>query len=136
MSKLYEYAILRVVPRPERGEAINAGVVLHCPETRFLDARVHLDEKRLKALGPGLDPESVLAHLEAIRTVCLGGPEAGALGKLSTRERFGRVAAPRSTVVQPSAVHTGFAEEPEEALERLLAEMVFPPGAGGRRRDS
>lgn len=128
MAKLYEYAILRVVPRPERGEAVNVGVVLHCPEEKFLDARMHLDEERLRALDPGLDPKSVAKHLEGMRKVCVGGPEAGALGRLSARERFGRVAAPRSTVVQPSAVHTGFAEEPEEALGRLLAEMVFPPG--------
>jgi hypothetical protein len=127
MKRLYEYAVLRVVPRPERGEAINAGVVLHCPETRFLDARIHLDEARLHALDPNLDPESVASHLEGMRMMCVGGPEAGAIGKLSARERFGRVAAPRSTVVQPSAIHTGFAEEPKEALEQLLVEMVLAP---------
>ncbi|CAN5541078.1 MAG: DUF3037 domain-containing protein [Actinomycetota bacterium] len=128
MSRLYEYAILRVVPRPERGETINAGVIVHCPETKFLGARIHLDEERLLALDPSLDPESVLAHLEAMRKVCLGGPEAGALGRLSARERFGRVAAPRSTVVQPAPVHTGFAEEPERALDLLLEKMVLPTG--------
>lgn len=127
MAKLYEYAVLRVVPRPERGEAINVGVVLHCPETKFLEARMHLDEGRLLSLDPALDPESVASHLEGMRRVCVGGPEAGALGKLSARERFGRVAAPRSTIVQPSPVHTGFSEDPREALERLLEEMVLPP---------
>lgn len=127
MAKLYEYAVLRVVPRPERGEAINVGIVLHCPETKFLDARIYLDEARLRALDPALDPESVLAHLEGMRKVCLGGSEAGALGKLSTRERFGRVAAPRSAVVQPSPIHTGLTEDPGEALERLLEEVVLPP---------
>lgn len=127
MAKLYEYAVLRVVPRPERGEAMNAGVVVHCPEAKFLDARIRLDEARLEALDPSLDPESVASHLEAMRRVCLGGPDAGHLGKLSSRERFGRVAAPRSTIVQPSPIHTGFAEDPEEALERLFEKMVLPP---------
>lgn len=127
MAKLYEYAVLRVVPRPERGEAINAGVVLHCPETKFLEARFHLDEERLRALDAGLDPASVAKHLEAMRRLCLGGSEAGALGMLSARERFGRVAAPRSTILQPSEVHTGFTEEPERELERLFEEMVLPP---------
>ncbi|MGH3087107.1 MAG: DUF3037 domain-containing protein [Rubrobacteraceae bacterium] len=128
MSKLYEYAILRVVPRPERGEAINAGVVVHCPETKFLEAKVRLDEERLRALDPDLDAKTVAAHLESIRKVCAGGPEGGALGMLSARERFGRVVAPRSTIVQPSPVHTGFAKDPEQALERLLAEMVLSLG--------
>lgn len=127
-SKLYEYAVLRVVPRPERGEAINAGVVLYCPETKFLDAAIHLDEERLLALDPNLDPRSVLAHLEGLRQVCVGGPEAGLLGSLSERERFGRVVAPRSAVIQPSPVHTGLAGDPKEALKRLLSEMVSPPG--------
>lgn len=127
MSRLYEYAILRVVPRPERGEAINAGVVLHCPENGFLEARVHLDAERLRILDPALDPATVLAHLESARRVCAGGPEAGPLGRLSTRERFGRVVAPRSTVVQPSPVHTGFTDDPEKDLDRLLREMVLPP---------
>ncbi len=127
MAKLYEYAVIRVVPRPERGEAMNVGVALHCPETKFLDARIHLDEARLKALDPSLDPESVASHLEAMRRVCVGGRGAGALGSLSARERFGRVAAPRSSVVQPSPIHTGFAEDPKEALDRLLEEMVLPP---------
>lgn len=127
MAKLYEYAILRVVPRPERGEAMNAGVVVHCPEAKYLDARIRLDEKRLRALDPNLDPESVASHLEAMRRVCVGGREAGALGSLSSRERFGRVAAPRSTIVQPSPIHTGFTEDPGEALERLFKKMVLPP---------
>lgn len=123
---LYEYAVLRVVPRPERGESINVGVVLHCPERDFLDARIHLDEARLLALDPNLDPKPIAAHLDALRATCLGGEGAGALGRLSRRERFGRVVAPRSSVVQPSPVHTGFTEDPELALRRLLKEMVLP----------
>ena len=124
---LFEYALLRVVPRVERGEFINAGVVLYCQESNFLDARIHLDPERLRALDPNLDPASVQAHLEVARRVCEGGPEAGAVGLLSPGQRFGWLVAPRSTVVQPSPVHTGFAGDPEEALERLLRVMVDTP---------
>ena len=121
----YEYAVLRVVPRVERGEFINAGVVLYCPRRRFLDARLHLDREALRTLEPMLEAETVEAHLEAARKVCAGGEEAGALGELSSRERFGRVVAPRSTVVQPSPVHTGLCAEPGEELERLMREIVY-----------
>ena len=127
MPSPFEYVLLRVVPRVERGEFINAGVVLYCQEARFLDARVHLDPERLHSLDPSLDPETVLAHLEAARRVCAGGPEAGAVGLLPPVQRFGWLAAPRSTVVQPGPVHTGLAEDPKEALEHLLEVMVHPP---------
>lgn len=127
MSSLYEYAVLRVVPRVERGEFINAGVVLYCPAKRFLQARIHLDGERLRALDPALDADQALAHLESARQVCEGGKAAGSLGSLPARERFGRVVAPRSTVVQPSPVHTGFCEDPERELGRLLRRMVCPP---------
>ena len=132
MGKPFEYAVLRVVPRVERGECINAGVVLYCQAERFLGARVHLDPARLKVLDPGVDLEAVQAHLEAVRSVCAGGPEAGAVGRLSLRERFGWLVAPRSTVVQPSPVHTGLTDDPEAELERLLRSMVLPPGADRR----
>jgi hypothetical protein len=128
VSKLFEYALLRVVPRVERGEYINAGVVLHCPEVNFLDTRVHLDAGRLSALDPELDHAPVLAHLEAARLVCAGGREAGLVGLLPRSQRFGWLVAPRSTVVQPSPVHTGFTADPEEALEHLLRVMVRSPG--------
>lgn len=127
MASPFEYALLRVVPRVERGEFINAGVVLYCQEEKFLDARVHLDHERLRALDPGLDPETVLAHLEVARRVCAGGPDAGAVGLLPPGQRFGWLVAPRSTVVQPSPVHTGFTEDPEEAIEHLLRVMVRTP---------
>jgi DUF3037 family protein len=123
----FEYALLRVVPRVERGEFINAGVVLYCQEARFLGARVHLDPERLRALDPHLDPETVLAHLEVACRVCAGGPQAGAVGLMPPVHRFGWLVAPRSTVVQPSPVHTGLAEDPEEAIEHLLRVMVCPP---------
>jgi hypothetical protein len=124
---LFEYALLRVVPRVERGEFINAGVVLYCQDTRYLDARVHLDPQRLGVLDPNLDTQTVLAHLEVTRLVCEGGPEAGAVGLLPPGQRFGWLVAPRSTVVQPSPVHTGFADDPEEAIEHLLRIMVRAP---------
>jgi hypothetical protein len=123
----FEYALLRVVPRVERGEFINAGVVLYCQEARFLGARVHLDPERLRALDPRLDPETLLAHLEVACRVCAGGPQAGAVGLMPPVHRFGWLVAPRSTVVQPSPVHTGLAEDPEEAIEHLLRVMVCPP---------
>jgi hypothetical protein len=128
MNKPFEYAVLKVIPRVERGECINAGVVLYCQADRFLGARIHLDADRLKALDPGADLDAVRAHLEAARSVCAGGPEAGAVGRLPIRERFGWLVAPRSTVVQPSEVHTGLTDDPEAELEHLLRSMVLPPG--------
>ncbi len=126
MSKLFEYALLRVVPRVERGEFINAGVVLHCAEEDFLDVRVHLDRRRLSALDPGLDHAPVLAHLDAARLLCAGGRGAGPIGLLPRSQRFGWLVAPRSAVVQPSPVHTGFTANPGETLEHLLRIMVYP----------
>ena len=128
MASPFEYALLRVVPRVERGEFINAGVVLYCQERRFLDARVHLDPERLRALAPRLAPETVRVHLEVARRVCAGGPEAGAVGLMPPVQRFGWLTAPRSTVVQPGPVHTGLTEDPGEALEHLLKTLVCPPG--------
>ncbi len=112
----------------ERGEFINAGVVLYCRADRFLGARVHLDPVRLQALDPDADLEAVRAHLEAVRSVCAGGPEAGSVGQLPLGERFGWLVAPRSTVVQPSPVHTGLTDDAEAELERLLSRMVLSPG--------
>jgi len=122
----FEYAVLRVVPRVERGEYMNAGVVLYCQEARFLDARIHLDPERLRAFAPGLDHNAVTKHLEAARRICAGGPEGGEIGALPMGQRFGWLAAPRSTVVQPSPVHTGLTKDPEGDLERLARAMVYP----------
>ena len=127
MASPFEYALLRVVPRVERGEFVNAGVVLYCQEKRFLDAAIDLDPERLRALDPYLDPGTVRAHLEAARRVCAGGPGAGPIGLLPPVQRFGWLVAPRSTVVQPGPVHTGLVEDPREALDHLLETMVSPP---------
>ena len=127
MPSPFEYALLRVVPRVERGEFVNACVVLYCREKRFLEAAIDLDPERLRALDPRLDPETVRAHLEAARRVCAGGPGAGPIGLLPPVQRFGWLVAPRSTVVQPGPVHTGLAEDPQKALYHLLETMVRAP---------
>jgi hypothetical protein len=111
----------------ERGEFVNAGVVLYCQEKRFLEAAIDLDPERLRALDPRLDPETVRAHLDAARRVCAGGPGAGPIGRLPPVQRFGWLVAPRSTVVQPGPVHTGLVEDPGEALDHLLEAMVRTP---------
>jgi hypothetical protein len=122
----YAYAVIRVVPRVERDERFNAGVVLFCRPKRFLGARVHLDPVRLAALAPGLDPEPVRRLLERIPLVCAGGKAAGPIGLLPQTERFHWLVSPSSTVVQPGPVHAGLTDDPEAALERLFAELVLP----------
>jgi Protein of unknown function (DUF3037) len=120
----YDYAIVRIVPRVERGERINVGVILSCVDVSFLEARIELDTARLLALDPGLDLEEVRAGLATIPLVCAGGPDAGPIGALAPRDRFRWLVSPRSTMIQISAVHTGRAIDPAAALERLLDTMV------------
>ena len=127
----YDYAIVRVVPRVEREEFINAGVILSCPAQDFLGARIELDERRLLALDATVDLEAVRANLASIPLVCAGGPAAGPIGKLSPRERFHWLVAPRSTIIQTSPVHTGLCEDGEAMLEHLLDMMVRARGATG-----
>lgn len=122
----YDYAIVRLVPRVERGETINVGIILSCPERDYLAARIELDVARLRALDAGFDVETARAHLDAIPRVCRGGPEAGALGALPSRARFHWLVSPRSTVIQMSPVHTGRTDDPAAALERLLETLVRP----------
>jgi hypothetical protein len=124
--KAFQYAILRVVPSVERGERLNVGVALLCPERRFVGARVALDEARLAALAPSLDPAEVRTALEAIVAVAEGDPSGGPLARLSPSERFGWLAAASSTVIQPSAVHTGMTDDPVQTLEHLFATLVLP----------
>ena len=120
----YDYAIVRVVPRVERGEQVNVGVILSCVDGDFLEARVEVDPARLLALDPALDLDAIQAALDAIMTVCAGGPAAGPIGALPPRGRFRWLVSPRSTVIQMSPVHTGRTTDPAAALERLLDTMV------------
>jgi hypothetical protein len=115
----FDYALLRVVPRVERQEFINAGVVVYCPEKRYLAARIRLDAVRLKALWPDVDEALVMKHLEAVERICAGDEAAGPIARLSQRERFHWLTSPRSTIIQPSPVHTGVCDETGELLDRL-----------------
>ena len=123
----YDYAIIRVVPRVERGEMINVGVVLSCPAVEFLDAGVDVDEARLRALDETLDIEAIRAHLASIPAICRGGAEAGPIGSLPQRNRFHWLVSPRSTIIQMSPVHTGRTENPAAAVEKLMDTMVRRP---------
>jgi len=120
----FSYAIIRVVPRVERGERLNAGVVLHSRQHRFLGAKVGLDVARLRAIAPDVDPAAVCAHLEAIERIAAGDPTAGPIAALDPSERFGWIAAPSSTMIQPSRVHTGLTDDPAAMLDRLYSELV------------
>lgn len=122
----YDYAVVRVVPRVEREEFVNVGVIVSCPEKDFLDARIELDEGRLLALDPSLNLEAVRTHLASIPLICAGGATAGPIGQLSRRERFHWLVAPRSTVIQISPVHTGRCKSLPDTLEHLLTVMVRP----------
>ncbi len=129
----YDYAIVRVVPRVERGEFVNAGVIVWCAGASFLQCRIELDEVRVRALDPAADLAALHAALAGIPLVCAGGAAAGALGRLSPRERFDWLVAPRSSSVQTSAVHSGRCTDPDAALEHLLATMVRLPAAAKTR---
>jgi hypothetical protein len=120
----YDYAIVRVVPRVEREEFINAGVILSCQDQDFLEARIELDEARLLALDPTVDLDVVRFNLASILLICRGGENAGPIGALSRRERFHWLVAPRSTIIQTSPVHVGLCADPKIALEHLLLCMV------------
>jgi len=118
---------VRVVPRVEREEFINVGVIVSCQEKDFLDARIELDELRLKNFDPTVDLESVRANLASIPLICAGGADAGPIGQLKKRERFHWLVAPRSTIIQTSAVHMGRCKKPKDAVEQLLNTMVRKP---------
>jgi hypothetical protein len=120
----FDYAILRVVPRVERQEFINAGVVVFCLEKRYLAARIRLDAERLKALWPDADVDLANEHLEAVRRICQGDPAAGQIAQLSQRERFHWIISPRSTIIQPSPVHTGVCDATDGLLDRLEKQFL------------
>lgn len=120
----FDYATLRVVPRVERQEFLNAGVVVFCLEMRYLAGRVRLDRDRLNALWPDVDVELVVRHLEAVQRICEGDAAAGPIAQLSQRERFHWIVSPRSTIIQPSPVHTGVCDATEGLLDRLEKQFL------------
>jgi hypothetical protein len=122
----YDYAVIRVVPRVERQEFVNAGVILWCQEQDILEARIELDEARVRMLDAAADLDAVRRHLGSISIICAGGADSGPIGKLPKRERFDWLVAPRSTIIQTSAVHSGRCNDVAATLELLLATMVRP----------
>ncbi|WP_329181418.1 MULTISPECIES: DUF3037 domain-containing protein [unclassified Streptomyces] len=122
--EVFEYALVRVVPRIERGEMINAGVLVYCRARSFVGARVHLDETRLRCLDPGVDVAGVRAALRGYQEICAGGDDAGQAGGDDPGRRFRWLTAPRSTIVQPGPIHTGLTADPRAEADRLLALLV------------
>jgi hypothetical protein len=120
----FQYALVRVLPRVERGECLNVGVVLLCRPRRYLEARISLDERRLAALAPDLDPVTIRPHLEAIERIAAGDAAAGPMARLGQAERFHWLVAPSSTIIQPSAVHSGLCDDPAAELTHLMATLV------------
>ena len=120
----YDYALIRIVPRVERGEQINVGVILSCTDSEVLECRIELDEARVRALAPDIDMDAVREGLAIIPRVCAGGPAAGPIGELNARGRFRWLVSPRSTIIQASAVHTGRTSDPAATLEHLMKTMV------------
>jgi hypothetical protein len=122
--RTYDYAIVRVVPRVDRGEFVNAGIILSCDVERVLQASIELDEAALLALDAGVDLDLVRTSLATIPAICAGGADAGPIGKLSARERFHWLVSPKSTIVQTSPVHTGQCIDLHAALEHLVNRMI------------
>ncbi len=120
----FQYAVVRVVPRVERGESLNAGVIVLCRPKRFLAARVALDTARLAALAPDVEAATIEAHLQGIVRIARGDPDAGPIAALTQGERFHWLVAPSSTVIQPSEVHTGLCDDPAEELDHLFDRLV------------
>ncbi len=125
----FDYAIIRVVPRVERGECLNAGVILFCRTRRFLAAAIDLDAARLAALAPDLDTRLAQRHLDTFPLICAGDPGSGPIGGLTQAERFHWLVAPRSTIIQSSPVHCGLCAEPSDTLRRLLDSLVRLPSS-------
>ena len=125
----YDYSVVRVVPRVDRGEQVNVGVILSCVDLDFLDARIEVNEAVIVALDPTIDLEAIRANLAMIPRVCRGGQEAGPIGELPARGRFRWLVSPRSTIIQPSPVHTGRTMDPAACLEKLMDRLVRRPPA-------
>jgi Protein of unknown function (DUF3037) len=128
--RAFDYVVVQVVPRVDRDERMNAGVILFCPASGFLGCRVALDRDRLRALSPDADLDGVARQLAAVQAVAEGEPGAGPIAALSRSERFHWLSAPRSTVVQPSVGHAGLCDDPAAALERLFRAVVPLPDGG------
>ncbi|HZE83435.1 MAG TPA: DUF3037 domain-containing protein [Puia sp.] len=124
-NQLFEYAVLRVVPRVEREEFLNVGVILYCARQKFLQVRYMLEEERLRCLSPKIDIAEIEEHLCAFEQICIGGPKGGPIGKLDIASRFRWLTATRSTVVQTSKVHPGFCADAQETLSRLYTQLVL-----------
>lgn len=122
---LFEYAVIRVVPRVEREEFLNVGIVVFCAKQKFLRVLFHIDEARLTAFSPSLEVTELKDRLSAFESICRGGKEGGAIGQLPMASRFRWLTANRSTIVQTSAVHSGFCDASEGTLERLLGQLVL-----------
>ena len=127
MASSFDYALVRVVPRVERGELVNAGVIVSCPTQGYLAARIALDPARLAALSPSTDADEIAAALALIPLIAAGDPRGGPIAALPRGERFHWLVAPRSAVIQTSPVHTGLCDEPGAALDQLLERLVLPP---------
>ncbi|GAA3848303.1 DUF3037 domain-containing protein [Saccharothrix violaceirubra] len=127
MSHVFEYAVVRAVPRQERGEFVNVGVLVYCAPLGFLGARVHVDEDRVRALDPFLDVEILRSSLSHLTASCDGLSAAGPVSRTTVGQRFRWLTAPRSTIVQTSPAHTGLTADPEAELDRLLDALVRPP---------
>jgi Protein of unknown function (DUF3037) len=120
----FDYAAIRLVPHVEREEFFNVGVILSCPAHKFLEARIYLDEAKLKCFAPTVDAETIRQYLEIIPKICAGDESAGVIGKLTQRERFYWLTAQRSTIIQSSPIHTGFTVDAKQTLEHLFDKMV------------
>lgn len=121
---VFDYAVVRVVPRVERGEFVNAGVILFSSTAAYLQSRIELDSARLQALAPDVDVAAVQSYLDVIPKICAGGGEAGSIGELPQRARFHWLVAPRSTIIQTSPVHSGVHEDLDAALTGLFEKLV------------
>ncbi|GAA5082703.1 DUF3037 domain-containing protein [Lysobacter panacisoli] len=123
----YDYAVIRVVPRVEREEFVNVGILMSCPAAKFLEARIEVDEARLRALAPDIDLDTVRRHLAAMEAVCRGGPGSGPIGLLPQRARFHWLTAKRSSIIQTSPVHLGRCTHTGDSIEHLMDRMVRVP---------
>jgi hypothetical protein len=121
---LFEYAIIRFVPKVERQEFVNVGVILYCKDESYLEMKYYLDAAKIAVLAPQIEMEEIAQHLQSFHNICVAASNSGAIGELTAAERFRWLTATRSTMIQSSKVHPGLCLNPEEALEKLFVEMV------------